>query len=875
MSADSEPKRAVGTGDESVDEAPTVAARAPKADAQPTQAGDTGDETVDLTPTVAARPTGGASALARAVGTGDETVDLTATVAATAAGRPGGVRHAPDTFGRYRIVRVIGEGGMGTVYEAEQDQPRRHVALKVIKPGMAGPELLRRFDLEAQALGRLQHPGIAQIYEAGTADTVFGAQPYFAMEFVEGLTLLEYIEKQGLNTRQRLKLVALICEAVHHAHQRGIIHRDLKPRNILVTDKGQPKILDFGVARVTDSDSQATRQTDVGQLIGTLAYMSPEQVLADPLELDTRSDVYALGVIMYEALTGQLPYNVNRKLHEAVQTIRDEEPTRLSMVNRVYRGDVETIVAKALEKDKGRRYASAADLAADIWRYLDDEPIVARPQSTVYQLQKLAHRHKALVAGVAAVFVVLVAGVVVSTYQAVRATRAEGQALLERDRAVQAEEETSLALDRAVAAEADATEQRDVALTAQQVAEDQRNIAIAEQQRADTERDSANAINEFLQGDLLAQASVTAQIRPDTRADPDLKVRTALDRAAMRIENRFTGQPIVEASIRHTVGDTYKALGLYPEAQEQFERTLTLQNRVLPRENADRLRTINNLAEVYWYQDKYDEAEPLFMEALAGRRRVLGETHRDTLTTMSNVATLNFAQDQYAEAESMYTTALGVMRRVLGDDHPDTLLAMNNLGLLYRTQGKLPQAEPLYTRALDGRSRVLGEEHPDTLSSMNNLAALYAVQGEFDRAEGLFLKTVDPMRRVLGEEHPETLRCLSNLGFVYLNRRNYVEAEKIYKQILETQRRVLGEQHPDTLTAMRNLAVTYMNQRKYEPAEPLFLSIYEVLDRRAAEAPGESQTALSNVGQQIVLLYQGWGRLDKLVEWQQKLKRAR
>ena len=211
--------------------------------------------------------------------------------------------YIPKTFGAYRIVRVLGEGGMGTVYEAEQDQPRRRVALKVIKPGMAGPELLRRFDLEAQALGRLQHPGIAQIYEAGTADTAFGAQPYFAMEYIEGQELPDYIKKYNPNMRARLKLVALVCEAVHHAHQRGLIHRDLKPRNILVTDRGQPKILDFGVARVTDSDTQATRQTDVGQLIGTLAYMSPEQVLADPLELDIRSDVYALGVILYETLT--------------------------------------------------------------------------------------------------------------------------------------------------------------------------------------------------------------------------------------------------------------------------------------------------------------------------------------------------------------------------------------------------------------------------------------------------------------------------------------------------------------------------------------------------------------------------------------------
>ena len=298
----------------------------------------------------------------------------------------------PANLGNYRILRLLGEGGMGVVYQAEQEHPRRVVALKVIKPGLVSPELLRRFEHEVRALGRLQHPGIAQIYEAGTAETGFGPQPYFAMEFIRGRPLLEYAVQQQLNTRERLDLMVRICEAVHHAHQRGVIHRDLKPSNILVDETGQPKILDFGVARATDSDAHATRQTDLGQLVGTLAYMSPEQVLGDPLELDTRSDVYTLGVILYELLAGCMPYRISDKLHEVVHVIKEEEPTPLSSINRSYRGDVETIVAKALEKDKTRRYPSAADLGADIQRYLRDEPIVARPASTIYQLRKFARR---------------------------------------------------------------------------------------------------------------------------------------------------------------------------------------------------------------------------------------------------------------------------------------------------------------------------------------------------------------------------------------------------------------------------------------------------------------------------------------------------
>jgi non-specific serine/threonine protein kinase/serine/threonine-protein kinase len=299
-------------------------------------------------------------------------------------------RLLPASIGRYRIVRLLGEGGMGAVYEAEQDQPRRHVALKVIKAAWASPELLRRFEQESQALGRLHHPGIAQIYEAGSADTGFGVQPFFAMELIHGMPLVEYADERKLGPRQRMELMIQVCDAVQHAHQRGIIHRDLKPGNILVDEAGQPKILDFGLARITDSDSQATRQTDMGQLLGTVPYMSPEQVVADPSSIDVRSDVYTLGVILYLLLAGKLPYTLTRHLHEAVRTIQEVDPAPLSTINRSYRGDIETIVAKALEKDKTRRYASANDLAADIRCYLEDQPISAKPASATYQLQKFS-----------------------------------------------------------------------------------------------------------------------------------------------------------------------------------------------------------------------------------------------------------------------------------------------------------------------------------------------------------------------------------------------------------------------------------------------------------------------------------------------------
>jgi predicted Ser/Thr protein kinase len=339
----------------------------------------------------------------------------------------------PAVIGRYRIIRLLGEGGMGAVYEAQQDQPRRRVALKMIRSGWATSEMVRRFELEFQALGRLHHPGIAQIYDAGTVESGFGPQPFFAMEMIHGKPLVDYANEKGLGLRERIALIIRICEAVEHAHQRGIIHRDLKPGNILVDENGQPKILDFGLARITESDVQATRETNMGQILGTLPYMSPEQVLADPLALDTRSDVYALGVIFYELLAGKLPYQLSRQLHEAVLTIQQVDPRPLSLVDRIYRGDIETIAAKALEKDKARRYGSAAELAADLKRYLEDRPISAKRASTGYQVKKFARRNKALVGGVAAVLLTLIAGAVVSTLEAVRARRAERVALEQRD----------------------------------------------------------------------------------------------------------------------------------------------------------------------------------------------------------------------------------------------------------------------------------------------------------------------------------------------------------------------------------------------------------------------------------------------------------
>jgi tetratricopeptide (TPR) repeat protein/predicted Ser/Thr protein kinase len=811
---------------------------------------------------------------------------------ASAADAP--VRQSPASIGRYRIIRLLGEGGMGAVYEVEQDQPRRSVALKVIRAAWASPDMLRRFELESQMLGRLHHPGIAQIYEAGSADAGFGIQPFFAMELIHGKPLIEYADAHGLNTRQRLALMIQVCEAVQHAHQHGIIHRDLKPGNILVDETGQPKVLDFGVARVTDSDTEATRQTDMGQLLGTLAYMSPEQVTADPLAMDTRSDVYALGVILYELLAAKLPYKLTRQLHEVMRTIQEVDPVPLGLVNRLYRGDIEIIVAKALEKDKSRRYASAAELAGDIRRYLEDQPITAKPASTSYQVRKFARRHKVLVAAASAVFVVLVVGVVVSTREAVLARRAE--------------------------------------------------------KKAQQESEIAQAVNDFLRNDLLAQASAYKQSKPD----PDLKVRTALDRAAARVEGKFEKQPLVEASIRYTIGAAYIDLSLYPEAQRQFERSLVLRRRELGEDHPDTIAAMGSLAAVYERSGKLKEAEPLYakvvelqqrifgldnpgtLEAMNGlavtyaeegrladsvaifarlvplEQRVFGEGDLQTLRAMGNFAAIYEMQGKHAESEALLVPTLEKKRRFLGDDNPETLDTMTNLAEVYEKEGDYAKSEPLFVNALAAYRRVLGESHRNTINAMNELANLYLLSGKSVQAETLATQALATARHSLGEAHHLTLDSMFTLARIYLSEGKQAQAEDLLTGVLEARRRLLGNEHPDTLEALVSLGELRLRQHRFSDtetifrealpayqkalpdawqaymcqsflgaslagekkpaeAEPLLLSGYTGMSQRKNTIDVPDGARLTQAGDRIVQFYKENKREDKVAEWTNKL----
>jgi tetratricopeptide (TPR) repeat protein len=519
--------------------------------------------------------------------------------------------------------------------------------------------------------------------------------------------------------------------------------------------------------------------------------MSPEQVAADPMAIDTRTDVYALGVILYELLSNKLPYTLSQHLPEAVQTIQQVDPTPLSSVSRAYRGDIETIVGKALEKDKARRYGSASDLAADIRRYLGDQPITARPPSTTYQLRKFARRNRAAVIGVAAVFVVLITGVVASTWEAVKARRAAAQ---------------------------------------------------ARQQSA-----IAQAVNDFLQNDLLGQASAYKQSKPD----PDIKVRTVLDRAAQRIEGKFDKQPEVEAAIRNTIGTTYTDLGLYPEAAKQLEAALDLRRRVLGREHPETLRSMNDLALVYMYEgSRYPQAEALAGQTLEIRRRVLGPEHPETLLSMSKLAIVYATEGKYAQAEALHSQTLEIQRRVLGPEHPDTLGSMHNLASDYYRQGKYAQAEALFSQVLEIDRRVLGPERPATLGAMNNLAAVYATEGKYAQAEALFSQVWEIERRALGPKHPETLRSMSNLADVYAIKGKYAQAEALLGQLLENE--------PERLDSTETLAHVYEDEGKYAQAEALLGRALEI-GRRVL---GPEHPYIFNCLSDLASVYQREGKYD-------------
>jgi serine/threonine protein kinase/tetratricopeptide (TPR) repeat protein len=691
---------------------------------------------------------------------------------------------AKESIGPYRLLQRIGSGGMGEVWLAEQTQPvYRRVALKLIKAGMDTGEVVARFQSERQALALMDHPGIAKVFDAGS--TLQG-RPYFVMEYISGVPITEYCDQHRMTVRQRLVLFVQVCEGVQHAHQKAIIHRDLKPSNILVSEvdgKPLPRIIDFGVAKAMSHGLMAeTLFTQTGVILGTPAYMSPEQADSTGMDVDTRTDVYSLGVVLYELLVGVRPFDFhNLAFEEMLRRMREEEAprpsTKLRMLGdqsgataadrgsdaptlaRQLHGDLDAITLKALEKDRSRRYGSPSDLAADIGRYLDNEAVLAVPASAAYRARKFTRRYRGPLAAISACIVVLMVAAAISTRQSIRANR---------------------------------------------------------------EAAVAQAVNDFLQNDLLAQASAANQSGAASKPDLHLEVRTALDRAAARIGGKFNKQPEVEGAIRDTIGQTYMELGLYQDAQKQLERALELHRRVLGTENPKTLMTMGRLGHLLQLQGKLAQAEGVLGQTVQISRRVLGPEHPGALASMYNLALIYVEEGKNTQAESLQRQTLEIQRRVLGPEHRDTLSSMNSLANIYNEQSKYAQAKDLYTQTLEIRRRVLGPEHPDTLASMHNLALILEYYGGYRQAEVLLSQVLRTERRVLGPEHPNTLKCMNNLANAYAAQGKYSQAEALYAEAVEIRRRVLGPEHPDTLVSMNHLAKLYQQQRRYAEAETLY-----------------------------------------------------
>jgi tetratricopeptide (TPR) repeat protein/predicted Ser/Thr protein kinase len=716
----------------------------------------------------------------------------------------------PQKIGKYRIVSTLGEGGMGTVYEAVQDQPQRAVALKVIRADFVSSQLVRRFARESEVLGRLQHPGIAQIYEAGTDDGPDGSQSFFAMELVRGVSLTSYAEGERLSLAQRLDLFTRICDAVHYAHQQGVVHRDLKPANILVDGSGQPKILDFGVARLTDADVQATRQTTVGEVVGTLQYMSPEQVNADPSDIDARTDVYSLGVVLYELVSGQLPYDLSRKmLMEAVRVILVDDPTPLGSVSRSLGGDVEVIVAKALEKEKTRRYESAEHLASDVRRFLRDEPIVARRASALYQLQKFARRNRALVGGVAIAAAVLVVGTVVSVWQAVRAIAAER---LADTRRIEAESARVLADQR-----------RALADSALQVADSARGVALREQaaatasaKRATGEAAKAQAINTFLQ-DMLASPD------PTNARGKELSVRELLDQAGSPAATAsLAAQPEVKAAVAATIGRTYLGLGLIDQAGPHFDSAYVIRRRVLGSRHLSVAESADELGKLAHARGDYPAAELRLNEALARMRAVLPATDDRITSSMQALANARYMQGDFAGAEKLYREALRRTRLRHGNPGLELAERLKALGNFLSYTARATEAQPLLAEALRIVRQVHGTTHPAVVEGLIALADAQLYRPDFAGAEGTLREALPIARTLYGAEHPTLANVLGRLGSALTSQRRLEEAEAPTREALVMRERVLGVDHPDVQLSRVDLGRLFQARSQFADAETLF-----------------------------------------------------
>jgi len=738
-----------------------------------------------------------------------------------AAARAGEARCAAmrpaESIGPYRLLSVLGEGGMGVVYKAEQRQPiRRMVAVKLVKPGFDTREVVARFEAERQALALMDHPNIAKVLDAGATDA---GRPFFVMEYVPGVPLPRFCDENRLTIGRRLELFTQACEAIAHAHSKAVLHRDVKPSNVLAyLLEGRPvvKVIDFGVAKALTSErlTDRTYDTGLGQVIGTYDSMSPEQAHGSP-DVDTRTDVYALGVLLYELLVGAKPFDRatfgRAAEHEIRRIIREVDPPRpstrlsglgdtrakvaaarqvgLEALAKELRTELEWIPLKAMRKERDRRYAGPLQLADDVRNYLAGRPLLAAPESSLYRGRKWLGRNRRSVA----VAAMILAGAATASGLYVRAVTAE------RAR-------TLAALDEARRQRAEAT------------------AAAA----------SLGAVHDFLVDDVLGAAD------PAVQRGRELSVREALDGAARRVDLKFAGQPLVGAAVRHTLAQTYGALGRadlgVPHAAAAVER----RRLGLGPDHRDTLASVDRLAYLLRMQGRSADAEPLLREAVDRGRRALGADDPQTLTSADSLGCLLYATGRLPEAESCLTEVVERRRRALGDGHPDTLFSVDNLGYVLRARGRLPEAESMLREAMGRGRRAVGDDHPRTLALIDSVGGALRGQGRLAEAEPLLREAVAGRQQVLGPDHPETLASMYSLFHLLHAQGKTAEAEPLLREVVGRRRRVLPPDHPDLLFSLDALGAVLLAQGKPSEAEPL---LAEMCDRAVAGAAPAATSA--------------------------------
>jgi serine/threonine protein kinase/tetratricopeptide (TPR) repeat protein len=699
-------------------------------------------------------------------------------------------------IGPYKLLEQIGEGGMGTVWMAQQTEPvKRLAAVKLIKAGMDSKPVIARFEAERQALALMDHPNIARVLDAGTTGA---GRPYFVMDLVKGVPITRYCDEHRLTPRQRLELFLPVCQAVQHAHLKGIIHRDLKPSNVLVAPydaKPVVKVIDFGVAKATGPQlTDRTLVTGFGAVVGTLEYMSPEQAELNNHDIDTRSDIYALGVLLYELLTGSPPFS-RQELEKAgmlelLRVIREQEPTRPSKklstaeglpalaanrgtepakLTRLVRGELDWVVMKALEKDRNRRYESASAFAADVQRYLADEPVHACPPSTGYRLRKFARRNKGPVLAVSLAILALVAGVVGTSIGLMRAEqRAEGE---------------------------------------------RRAKDTAEKRLAQIEKGIA------LLGSLFEDLDPFAEEKEGRPLRAILGDR--LDRAAAELEGEAVGEPLVVARLQERLGQTYLGLGHAVKAEALFTKAVTTRQAHLIAYHPDTLGSLHNQARAYEAAGKRIEAIKRFERVHGARVKTLGADHLDTLSTLHELAEAYWRAGEWTVAVPLLEQVRHGRVKQLGEDHDQTLATLGILARAYGAAKRYPEAIALAEQVRDARVKKHGEGHPHAIAAMGNLAWTYQRCYKMPQALALFKQARDTAMLKLGPNHPQTLNILHGVAHMQRVYRETPEAIALLEQVREKQVVILGDHHPATIGTLSELALAYQDAGELNKALPL------------------------------------------------------